>query len=239
MPESKVFSDEGFGPIPTRWKGHCESGQLFNGTTDCNRKLIGAKWFVDGFLAENNQPFNTTDSPEYMSARDAIGHGTHTSTIAAGSFVGNASYRGLGLGTVRGGAPRARIAMYKVCWNVPAGQCSAADILKAFDEAIHDGVDLLSVSIGDPIPLFSDVDDREGINVGSFHAVVRGISVICAGGNSGPSSMSIENTSPWVLTVAASNIDRSLPTRLTFGNNMTILVIINICSPSKFLLFCL
>jgi len=26
-PESKVFDDEGFGPIPALWKGHCESGQ--------------------------------------------------------------------------------------------------------------------------------------------------------------------------------------------------------------------
>ncbi|KAI5329346.1 hypothetical protein L3X38_028743 [Prunus dulcis] len=82
----------------------CESGEHFNATTKCNRKLIGAKWFIDGFLADNEQPFNTTEFPEFLSSRDAMGHGTHTATTIAGSFVANASYKGLGLGVVRGGA---------------------------------------------------------------------------------------------------------------------------------------
>nr|TKR75620.1 hypothetical protein D5086_0000283740 [Populus alba] len=143
-PESKVFDDEGFGPIPARWKGHCESGQLFNGTTDCNKKLIGAKWFIDGFQVENIRPFNTTENPHYLSPRDVNGHGTHVSSIAAGSFVRNASYKGFGKGVVSGAAPRAHIAMYKVGWNVGgSGNVSSADISRAFDEAIHDGVDLL------------------------------------------------------------------------------------------------
>ncbi|KAL5551492.1 hypothetical protein UlMin_001668 [Ulmus minor] len=222
-PESEIFNDEGLGPIPTRWKGKCESGQSFNSTTNCNKKLIGAKWFIEGFLAENRQPFNTTASPDFSSARDAIGHGTHTSTIAGGSFVFNSSYKGLGFGVVRGGAPKARIAMYKVCWNVPRGQCSSADILKAFDEAIHDGVDVLSISLGTNIPLFQEVDERDGIAVGSFHAVIKGIIVVCAAANDGPSSHTVQNTAPWILTVAASAIDRSFPTGITLGNNLTIL----------------
>ncbi|XVF53195.1 hypothetical protein PTKIN_Ptkin05aG0080800 [Pterospermum kingtungense] len=223
IPESKVFNDEGLGPIPARWKGHCQSGQLFNGTTDCNRKLIGAKYFIDGFLAENNQPFNTTDSPDYMSPRDSFGHGTYTSTIAGGSFVANASYKGLALGRARGGAPRARIAMYKVCWNVPRGQCSSADILKAFDEAIHDGVDVLSLSLGTQIPLFAEVDERDGIAIGSFHAVANGIPVVCAAANDGPAAQTVHNTAPWIITVAATTLDRSFPTPIILGNNVTIL----------------
>ncbi|XWS38124.1 hypothetical protein CRYUN_Cryun19dG0103400 [Craigia yunnanensis] len=222
-PESKVFNDEGLGPIPARWKGHCESGQLFNGTTDCNRKLIGAKYFIDGFLAENNQPFNTTDNPDYMSPRDSFGHGTHTSTIAGGSYVANASYKGLALGTARGGAPQAHIAMYKVCWNVPQGQCSSADILKAFDEAIHDGVDVLSLSLGTQIPLFAEVDERDGIAIGSFHAVANGIPVVCSAANDGPAAQTVHNTAPWIITVAATTLDRSFPTPIILGNNVTIL----------------
>ncbi|PQM36115.1 subtilisin-like protease SBT3.5 [Prunus yedoensis var. nudiflora] len=202
-PESKVFNDEGLGPIPNQWKG--------------------AKWYIDGFLAENKQPFNTTDSPDFLSPRDVVGHGTHTSTIAVGSFVYNASYRGLGLGSVRGGVPRARLAMYKVCWNVPRGQCSSADILKAFDDAIHDGVDVISVSLGTQLPLFSEVDDRDTISIGSFHAVAKGIPVVCAAANEGPSAYTVENTAPWILTVAATTIDRSFPTPITLGNNLTIL----------------
>ncbi|KAJ9706398.1 hypothetical protein PVL29_001753 [Vitis rotundifolia] len=210
-PESEVFNDEGLGPIPSRWKGGCVSGELFNAATDCNRKLIGTRWYIDGFLAENEQPFNTTENPDYLSPRDSIGHGAHTSTIAGGSFVVNASYQGLGLGIVRGGAPRARIAMYKVCWNVAAGQ------------SIHDGVDVLSMSLGSDIPLFSEVDERDGIAIGSFHAVVKGMTVVCGASKDGPSTQSVQNTAPSILTVAASTIDRSFPMPITLGNNMTIL----------------
>lgn len=199
--------------------------------------MIGAKYFIDGFLAENQQPFNTTESPDYMSPRDVVGHGTHTSTIAAGSFVANTSYKGIAFGTVRGGAPRARIAMYKVCWNVPAGQCSSADILKAFDEAINDGVDLLSLSLGTQIPLFPEVDERDGISVGSFHVVARGIPVICAAANDGPAAQTVHNTAPWILTVADTTIDRSFPTPITLGNNISVLVYIFSIFPDTLTLY--
>ncbi|CBI23085.3 unnamed protein product, partial [Vitis vinifera] len=202
-PESKVFSDKGLGPIPSRWKGGCSSGQSFNATKHCNRKLIGARYFLKGLEAEIGEPLNTTKYLEYLSPRDALGHGTHTSSIAGGSPVVNASYYGLGFGTVRGGAPGARLAMYKACWNLGGGFCSDADILKAFDKAIHDGVDV--------------------ILIGSFHAVAQGISVVCAAGNGGPSAQTVENTAPWILTVAASSIDRSFPTPITLGNNRTVM----------------
>lgn len=116
--------------------------------------------------------------------------------------------------------------MYKVCWNVPspAQGCTAADILKAFDEAIYDGVDLLSLSLGSDVPVFSDVDPREGIALGSFRAVARGIPVVVAAGNAGPHAQTVVNTSPWVLTVAATTMDRMFPTKITLGNNVTILV---------------
>lgn len=222
-PESKSFNDEGFGPIPSQWKGVCESGQQFNSTMHCNRKVIGARWFVDGFLAEYGQPLNTSGNQEFLSPRDANGHGTHTSSTAGGSFVGNVSYKGLALGTVRGGAPHARLAIYKVCWNVLGGQCSSADILKAFDEAINDGVHVLSLSIGSSIPLFSDIDERDGIATGSFHAVVKGITVVCGASNDGPQAQTVQNTAPWILTVAASTMDRAFPTPITLGNNKTLL----------------
>ncbi|XVF12832.1 hypothetical protein REPUB_Repub08aG0154100 [Reevesia pubescens] len=222
-PESKAFSDDGLGPIPSRWKGVCKSGDHFNAATHCNRKIIGARWFIDGFLAEYGQPLNMTEDPEYLSPRDAKGHGTHTSSTAAGSYVRNISYKGLGLGTIRGGAPRARLAIYKVCWNVLGGQCASADILKAFDEAMHDGVDVLSLSIGYSIPLFSDVDERDGIATGSFNAVARGITVVCGAANDGPSAQTVQNTAPWILTVAASTMDRAFPTPVTLGNNKTFL----------------
>lgn len=222
-PESRVFKDEGLGPVPSRWKGACKSGDKFNATTHCNKKVIGARWYINGFLAEYGQPLNTSEGQEYLSPRDANGHGTHTASTAGGSFVGNVSYRGLGSGSVRGGAPHAHLAIYKVCWDVLGGQCASADILKAFDDAIHDGVDVLSLSIGSSIPLFSDVDERDGIATGSFHAVARGITVVCGAANDGPSAYTVHNSAPWILTVAASTMDRAFLSPITLGNNKTLL----------------
>ncbi|KAB2608971.1 subtilisin-like protease SBT5.4 [Pyrus ussuriensis x Pyrus communis] len=228
-PESKMLKDDGVGPIPTRWKGRCVSRSEgdFNATTACNRKLIGAKMFIKGFIHE--QPFNKTEFlvVDYYSARDAYGHGTHTATTAAGSFVANASYKGLALGVVRGGAPRAHLAVYKACWRQsgPKPSCTDADLLKAFDEAIHDGVDVLSISIGsdDPNFKFEEVDMHNGIATGSFYAVAKGITVVCSAGNAGPAPQTVSNVAPWIITVAATTMDRSFPTPITLGNNKTLL----------------
>ncbi|KAF7830795.1 subtilisin-like protease SBT3.3 [Senna tora] len=223
-PESKAFSDEGMGPIPSRWRGVCESGEHFNATKNCNRKLIGARYFIKGILAEYGDPLNSTIFLDFLSPRDGSQHGTHTSSTAAGSFITDASYSGLGVGTVRGGAPQARLAMYKVCWSLYiGGVCAAADLLKAFDEAIHDGVDVLSMSIGSDLPLYSDIDVHNGITIGAFHAVANGISVICSAGNQGPDAQTVQSPAPWLLTVAASTVDRSFPTPITLGNNWTTL----------------
>lgn len=180
------------------------------------RKLIGARWYVRGYEAEFGK-LNTSDMVEFLSARDALGHGTHTSSTAAGSLVGNASFMGLARGLARGGASRARLAIYKVCWAT--GGCSSADILAAFDDAIYDGVDVLSMSLGQPPPLPTYVEDV--LAIGSFHAVARGIIVVCSAGNSGPYSQTVINTAPWIITVAASTIDRTFLSAITLGNNIT------------------
>lgn len=70
------------------------------------------------------------------------------------------------------GSPKARVAAYKVCWPpINGSECFDADIMAAFDTAIHDGVDVLSVSLGgNPSNYFDD-----GLSIGAFHAVKHGI----------------------------------------------------------------
>ncbi|RWR80841.1 subtilisin-like protein protease SBT3.3 [Cinnamomum micranthum f. kanehirae] len=220
-PESESFNDEGLGPIPSHWKGTCEPGTNFT-SANCNRKLIGARWFIKGLLAALGGPYNATAHSDYLSARDFSGHGSHCSSIAAGSLLKNLSYKGLASGTARGGAPRARLAMYKICWNTLDGLCSTVDMLQAIDQAIYDGVNVLSISISWILPYFYDAGERDTIAIGAFHAVARGITVVCAAGNGGPRPNTLGNTAPWILTVGASTIDRSYPTAITLGNNRTI-----------------
>ncbi|RWR76058.1 subtilisin-like protein protease SBT3.7 [Cinnamomum micranthum f. kanehirae] len=203
-PESKSFNDDGYGPIPLRWKGTCEHGDEFN-ASHCNRKIIGARWYANGLTEEDTKG-------DYLSPRDVNGHGTHTASTAAGSLVQNVSFGGLGIGAARGGAPRARLAIYKVLWGEKT-LTSSATVLAAVDDAIHDGVDVLSLSLG-----FDFFD----FSIGYLHAVAKGITVVFAGGNDGPRPQSITNVAPWVITVAASTIDRSFPATITLGNNRSL-----------------
>lgn len=144
--------------------------------------------------------------------------------MVAGSFVSNVTLPGLPSGsTMRGGAPKARIAMYKACWDVEGGMCSVADIWKAFDEAIHDGVDVLSVSIGTSF-VHKAIDGEIDSAIPALHAVNKGITVVSPAGNGGPSTSSVINVSPWILTVAATTLDRSFTTLITLENNKTYLV---------------
>ncbi|KAG9442891.1 hypothetical protein H6P81_018745 [Aristolochia fimbriata] len=214
-PESASFNDAGMAEVPFRWKGICQGGEQFV-SSNCNRKIIGARWYIKGYEAEFGH-LNTSDAFEFLSPRDAVGHGTHTASIAAGAFVSNASFMGLAQGLARGGAHKAHLAMYKVCWVT--GGCSSVDLLAAFDDAIFDGVDVISVSLGSAPPLTSYIEDA--LAIGSYHAVAQGISVVCSGGNSGPNAQTVINTAPWVVTVAASTIDRAFPTAITLGNNRT------------------
>ena len=126
--------------------------------------------------------------------------------------MSQASLYGLGLGTARGGVPSARIAAYKVCWK---DGCSDADILAAFDDAIADGVDIVSLSVGssEPRPYFNDP-----IAIGSFHAIKNGILTSNSAGNEGPKDFTTTSLSPWLLSVAASSMDRKFVTRVQLGN---------------------
>ncbi|GMN39396.1 hypothetical protein TIFTF001_008621 [Ficus carica] len=120
---SPSFSEEGYGPVPAKWKGQCVKGANFTG---CNKKVIGAKYYnLEGAAGE--------ESPSPV---DNEGHGTHTSSTVAGVAVKGASLYGIAEGTARGGMPSSRIAMYKVCWSIA---CTDVDIMAGFDDAIADG----------------------------------------------------------------------------------------------------
>ncbi|XP_017976584.1 PREDICTED: subtilisin-like protease SBT1.1 [Theobroma cacao] len=211
-PEHVSFQDENMPPVPSRWKGPCEEGTNFT-KSNCNKKIIGARYFFKGYEATIGKFSKITD---YKSARDSVGHGTHTASTAAGNLVDNASMFGLANGTAGGMGYTSRLAIYKVCWN--DGAAAGSDIIAGIDQAIADGVDVLSLSLGSFISKPYNLDE---IAISTFQAVKKGIFVSCAGGNSGPSSSSVTNTAPWIMTVAASYLDRKFATTVELGDGQT------------------
>ncbi|XP_028804011.1 subtilisin-like protease Glyma18g48580 [Neltuma alba] len=220
-PESKSFRDDGYGPVPRKWRGgsKCELYSLSGprNTTLCNRKLIGAKTFHSAYEIKHGRLTSG------ISARDEQGHGTHTLSTAGGNFVRNVSVQNNGNGTAKGGSPRARLAVYKVCWGRhSSGDCTDEDLLSAFDQAIDDGVDVLSVSLGrSAVPNVNDMLTN-GISIGSFHAISRGIIVVASAGNDGPEPETVTNVAPWIFTIASGSIDREFSNNITLGNGQII-----------------
>jgi len=103
--------------------------------------------------------------------------------------------------------------MYKVCWGSQG--CADHDILAAFDDAIADGVDIISASIG---KMGVSRYFEDSMAIGSFHAMKAGILTSTSAGNAGQTRSTVVNTAPWILTVAASTIDRRIVDRLVIGD---------------------
>eukprot|EP00256_Glycine_max_P023385 XP_003545195.2 subtilisin-like protease Glyma18g48580 [Glycine max] len=219
-PEHSSFRDKGYGPVPSKWRGNgvCQIDS-FNGTQGyfCNRKLIGARTFLKNHESEVGKVGRTL-----RSGRDLVGHGTHTLSTAGGNFARGANVEGNGKGTAKGGSPRARVVAYKACWHkLDTGGCHEADILQAFDHAIHDGVDVISASIGSSNP-YTEALLTDGMSIGAFHAVARNVVVVCSAGNDGPSPLSVTNVAPWSFTVAASTLDRDFLSDISLSDNQSI-----------------
>ncbi|KAM7257612.1 hypothetical protein ACFE04_013353 [Oxalis oulophora] len=82
------------------------------------------------------------------------------------------------------------------------------------DAAVDDGVDILSLSLGGgSVPFYAD-----SIAIGAFGAIKNGILVSCSAGNDGPFTQSLSNEAPWILTVGASTIDRTIEASAKLGN---------------------
>lgn len=187
--------------------GTCDpglAGQQFS-ASDCSSKVIGARYFVDGF---GTSGLGTPTTGEYISPRDGDGHGSHTASTAAGNADVAATVSGIDFGSITGVAPAAKIAAYKVCWSGPDPAttdddgCATSDLIAGIDQAVQDGVDVINYSIGGGAAQTTLSPTDEAF----LGAAAAGIFVSASAGNDGPDASTLDNASPWITTVAAASI---------------------------------
>lgn len=204
---------------PASWNGtDCDFGNTAFNPDDapfaCNNKLIGAKAFLETYKAVEG----LLDT-EFDSARDDDGHGTHTSTTAAGNGnvrVEATTFNTLAGTVISGIAPRARVAAYKVCGNEG---CFQSDSVAAIQQAILDGVDVINFSISGGGNPYADVVEQAFLD-----AYEAGVFVAASAGNDGPDGDTVDHRGPWVTTIAASKTDRHFLSDLSLraGNGDTL-----------------
>ncbi|KAL6967596.1 hypothetical protein U1Q18_033405 [Sarracenia purpurea var. burkii] len=166
-------------------------------------KVIGARYY----------------NPFERNPIDRNGHGTLTASTAAGNIVKHISFYGLAAGNARGGVPSARIAVYKICND--RGSCAGSNVLAAFDDAIDDGVDIITASFA----LMAGKFDfhSNSLAIGAFHALEKGILTSHSAGNFGPYLATLASVAPWLLSVAASSTDRRIIDKVVLGDGMTLI----------------
>ncbi|MDP9197592.1 MAG: S8 family serine peptidase [Pseudomonadota bacterium] len=198
------------------WNGKCTSGEAFN-AANCNQKLIGARYYNAGW--GGNAAIDAFFPFEFNSARDWAGHGSHTASTAGGN-------RGVRVtdtltspfGSINGIAPRARVAVYKVCWadQPTGGGCFQSDTVAAVDQAVVDGVDVINFSVSGSRTNFLD-----SVEVAFLFAADAGVFVATSAGNAGPATSTVAHPGPWLTTVAAGTHNRNGEGSVTLGNGAT------------------
>lgn len=170
----------------------------------CNGKLIGAYRFLATW--ESIQPGVPANA--FSSARDDLGHGTHTASTAAGNRGVEAEITGADLGTVSGIAPRAHVIAYKALGYDNSG--FASDLVAAIQQAIVDGVDVINYSISGSASVYDDP-----VEIAFRDAYAANVFVAASASNDGPGADTVQHNSGWVTTVGASTEKQTYRSTLT------------------------
>jgi len=199
-------------PLPAKL-GLCSDAAV-----KCNNKLIGVYDFV------KDDPSTTDVVEESNNGKDNSGHGSHVASIAAGNTLNVVLQQNVHT-TLSGVAPHANIITYRVCYigqppDPGGGGCMGSAILKAIDQAISDGVDVINYSIGTDA---FDPWEAGSIPMAFLNARNAGIFVAASAGNEGPNPGTIGSpaNAPWVVAAGNATDDRifaSIVQNLTGGN---------------------
>jgi len=198
-PEHPSLADHGLA-APPGGPFACQFGIGGDAGFTCNHKLIGAYAFLNTYTSVIAPLPGENCSGNVCSARDADGHGTHTTTTAAGGPVDHAVLLNVDRGHISGMAPGAHVIMYRVCMT---SGCFQSDSVAAVNQAIADGVDVINFSISGGANAYTDA-----VEVAFFDAYAAGVVVNASAGNSGPGSGTSDHAGPWTNTVGASTSNR-------------------------------
>ncbi|EEF43811.1 subtilisin-like protease SBT2.4 isoform X1 [Ricinus communis] len=198
----------------SHFSGACETGPRFPAGS-CNGKIVSARFFSAG--AQAVSPLNT--SLDFLSPYDAVGHGSHVASTAAGNARVPVVANGFYYGRASGMAPRARIAVYKAIYPTVG---TLTDVIAAIDQATKDGVDIITLSVGPDEPPEDTITFLSVFDVFMLFAQRAGVFVVQAAGNHGPSLSTVVSYSPWAVGVAASTTDRIYPASLLLGNGQKV-----------------
>lgn len=189
----------------------------------CNDKLIGV-FSYDSITS-------TYGDVRPAQGIDYNGHGSHVASTAAGNVLTDLPYYGRGSGEVSDGvpledtnipymsgvAPHANIVSFQVC--LPVSGCDPAAMVKAVEDAIASGVDVLNMSIGPsgegPHPWFDALD------MAFLAANEAGIFTALSAGNSGFGASTVGHLGPWTTIVGNATHGRVFEKTLNAGTNAT------------------
>jgi uncharacterized protein (TIGR03437 family) len=177
-----------------------------------NNKVIVARSYLTLLLNEAKEVDRM--HPDDASPRDRIGHGTAIAMIAAGARNSGPA------GTITGVAPKAWLGNYKVFGSPGVNDFTRyALIARALQDAFADGMDIVTLSLGEGDSAFDgplDSDPACGgncdVRAQAVEAAVRnGMVVVAAAGNGGDagftyptlSSIDTPGTAPSAITVGA------------------------------------
>jgi uncharacterized repeat protein (TIGR01451 family) len=172
----------------------------YDQTFECNDKVIGA-W---GYTGISGSP------------RDENGHGSHTSSTAAGNLTRGTvitTPTDVYTATISGVAPRANIVMYAAC-------CTGFALNHARDQALLDDVDVINYSIGSASPTGDPWTDSESLQWLALRDA--GVFVATSAGNNGPGDATIGSPGdiPWITTVGANSHNRAFLNSITLDNGV-------------------
>jgi minor extracellular serine protease Vpr len=176
------FRDDGFAALEGYPKAGTETDLAFT-----NRKVIVARSYSALFSRTDPDP----------SVLDRSGHGTAVAMAAAG--VRHQST----LGSISGMAPSAYLGVYKI-FGTPGINDGATDasILKAIDDAVADGMDIINLSFG---TILAARPENDVIVKALERAEAAGVIAVVAAGNDGPGAATLGSpaSAPTALTVGA------------------------------------